>query len=91
MIDILFGVWVFVVVSNLIMQAALILSARYKLRMMREASGDFTIVKKPTDFGATIRLMFFVVCPLLNVWLLFCVVVGFNDVVEKLVDNVMEL
>ena len=90
MISILFGVWVFVVVGNLIMQLALVLSARHELRMMREDGDDFTIVKKPIDLGALIRLMFVVVCPLLNVWLLVGTVISFDDAVEAGIDNIVK-
>lgn len=89
MTNILFGVWVFVVVGNLIMQLALVLSTRHELRMMREDGDDFTIVKKPINLGALIRLMFVVVCPLLNVWLLVCVVIGFDDMVEGTINTVV--
>ena len=90
MTSILFGIWAFVVVGNLIMQLALVLSARHELRMMREDGDDFTIVKKPIDLGALIRLIFVVICPLLNVWLLVCVVIGFDDIVEAAIDNIVE-
>lgn len=89
MTGILFGVWAFVVIGNLIMQLALVLSTRHELRMMREEGDDFTIVKKPTDFGALIRLMFVVVCPLLNVWLLVGTIISFDDTVEAAVNEVV--
>lgn len=90
MTNILFSVWVFVVVGNLIMQLALILSARYELRMMREAGDDFVITKKPLNPGAFIRTGFFVICPLLNVWLLVSTVIWFDDVVEASIEKVLE-
>ena len=90
MTSILFGVWAFVVIGNLIMQLALVLSTRHELRMMREDGDDFTIIKKPIDLGALIRLMFVVVCPLLNVWLLVGTVISFDDAVEAAIDNIVE-
>ena len=90
MTGILFGVWLFVVVGNLIMQLALVLSTRHELRMMREDGDDFTIVKKPINLGALIRLMFVVVCPLLNIWLLVGTVISFDDAVEAAIDNIIE-
>ena len=89
MISILFGVWVFVVVGNLIMQLALVLSARYELRMMREEGDDFTIVKKPINFGVIIRFIFVAICPLLNVWLLVSMIINFDDAVEAAVNEVV--
>lgn len=90
MTSILFGIWAFVIVGNLIMQLALVLSARYELRMMREAGDDFTIVKKPINLGALIRLMFITICPLLNIWLLVGTVISFDDAVEAAIDNIVE-
>ena len=90
MTNILFGIWVFVVVGNLIMQLALILSARYELHMMREAGDDFVITKKPQDLGAFIRIGFFVICPLLNIWLLVSTVIWFDDVVEAGIEKALE-
>ena len=89
MTSILFGVWVFVVVGNLIMQLALALSGRYELRMMREEGDDFTVVKKPINFGAIIRFIFVVICPLLNVWLLVGMIINFDDLVEAAVNEVV--
>ena len=89
MISILFGVWVFVVVGNLIMQLALALSGRYELRMMREEGDDFTVVKKPINFGAIIRFIFVVICPLLNVLLLVNIIINFDDLVEETVNSVV--
>lgn len=89
MTNILFGVWVFVVIGNLIMQFALALSARYEVRMMREEGDDFTIVKKPINFGAIIRCMFITICPLLNIWLLVGTIISFDDAVEAAVNDVV--
>ena len=89
MISILFGVWVFVVVGNLIMQLALALSGRYELRMMREEGDDFTVVKKPINFGTIIRFIFVVICPLLNVLLLVNIIINFDDLVEETVNSVV--
>ena len=89
MISILFGVWVFVVVGNLIMQLALALSGRYELRMMREEGDDFTVVKKPINFGVIIRFIFVVICPLLNVLLLVNIIINFDDLVEETVNSVV--
>ena len=89
MISILFGAWAFVVVGNLIMQLAMILSTRHELRMMREDGDDFTIVKKPIDFGALIKLMFVIICPLLNVWLLVCIVIWYDNMIEETIDSVV--
>lgn len=89
MTNILFGVWVFVVVGNLIMQLALALSGRYELRMMREEGDDFTVVKKPINFGAIIRFIFVVICPLLNVLLLVNIIINFDDLVEETVNSVV--
>ena len=89
MTGILFGVWVFVVVGNLIMQLALALSTRYELRTMREEGDDFTVVKKPINFGAIIRCMFITICPLLNIWLLVGTIISFDDAVEAAIDDVV--
>ena len=89
MTSILFGVWVFVVIGNLIMQLALALSTRYELRMAREAGDDFTVVKKPIDFGAVIRFIFVAICPLLNIGLLVGMIINFDDLVEETVNRIV--
>ena len=87
MTTIAFAIWAFSVVGVIVMELSLVLSARYELRLMREA-GEFTrIVKKPRNLGELVRFTFMTVCPIYNTIMMVGIIIYFDDVLETALDK----